>query len=270
MSGGSNLSYPLASVLQHRRWQVCVRPYPHFVVRDVFVPEFYAQLDAAFGELLDRGLSEAHDPARFSRNIKNYDAYSMMFDWNMPEPFRFFVSKEWHDMLAYLTGIPATSDVAGGFHHHLRGSRSGQIHNDLNPGWFVNSSDGAGVNLTRHDLCDYSTGQVYQSSVQVHESVRALAVLLFLHNPPWHEDDGGETGLYADSWQPVSRPTKAIPPINNSLLMFECRPNSYHSFIENRGGPRNSMIMWLHRPKSDVVQRWGENAIIGWNGTAKT
>ena len=267
MTGGSKLSYPLASVFQQRRWQVCTRPYLHFVAHNVFVPEFYSQLDAAFRELLDRGLSEAHDPGRFSRNIKNYDAYSMTFDWNIPEPFRLFVSKEWHDMLAYLTGIPATSDVAGGFHHHLRGSRSGQIHNDLNPGWFVNSVDG-GVNLTRSDLCDYSTGEVYQSGVQVHQSVRALAILLFLHNPPWHEEDGGETGLYADSWQPVSRPTKAIPPINNSLLMFECRPNSYHSFIENRGGPRNSMIMWLHRPRSDVVQRWGEDAIVGWNGKA--
>jgi Rps23 Pro-64 3,4-dihydroxylase Tpa1-like proline 4-hydroxylase len=92
---------------------------------------------------------------------------------------------------------------------------------------------------------------------------------MFLHNPPWREGDGGETGLYSRSSQPVSEPTKAIAPINNSLLIFECRPNSYHSFLSNRNGPRNSMIMWLHRPKNDVEQRWGSNSIIHWRDEPK-
>jgi hypothetical protein len=266
MSIGSRLSYPLATVLHQRRWQVCTRPFVHFVARDLFAPRFYANLDAAFGEVFDRGLSEGQDATRFSRNIKNYDAYSMVFDYHMPEPFHIFISQEWHDMLAHLAGIPATRDITGGFHHHQRGSCSGQVHNDLNPGWFVDSSDPGGVNLSRNDLCDYNTGQVFDAGVQTHESIRALAVLVFLHNPPWQEQDGGETGLYGDSAQDVCSPTKAIPPINNSLCMFECRPNSYHSFIENRTGPRNSMIMWLHRPKTDALQRWGEDAIVGWSG----
>ncbi len=67
----------------------------------------------------------------FRRNIRNYDAYSMLFDWSMPEPFRLFLSREWHDMLAHLSDVPSTGDVTGGFHHHRKGSKSGQIHNDL-------------------------------------------------------------------------------------------------------------------------------------------
>jgi hypothetical protein len=47
-------------------------------------------------------------------------------------------------------------------------------------------------------------------------------------------------------------------------MMFECRPNSYHGFISNKRGARNSMIMWLHRPKQDVIDRWGEDAIVYW------
>jgi hypothetical protein len=258
----------LAHVLANRRWQCCTRPYLHFIAHNVFAPSFYAELDAAYGELMDRGLAEEHDPNRFSRSIKNYDAYSMSFDWDVPEPLRLFLSREWHDMLAQLAGIPATGDVNGGFHHHRRGSRSGQIHNDLNPGWFVDSQYPGAVNLSRNDLCDYSTGEMYGEGYSVHESVRALAVLFYLHNPEWREGDGGETGVYENSSQPVDQPTKAIPPVNNTLFIFECRPDSYHSFIQNRRGPRNSMIMWLHRPKSDVLQRWGSNAIVEW--TRKT
>jgi len=266
MQGGSAFRSSLSEVMQNRRWQCCTRPFLHFIARDLFTPGYYAELDAAFGEMMSRGLSEQHDPARFSRNIRNYDAYSMVFDWNMPKPFRLFVSKEWHDMLAHIADIPATGDVTGGFHHHRRGSRHGQIHNDLNPGWFVDSPYPGDVNLSRNDLCEYNTGQVHGTGYQVHESVRALAVLFYLHNPPWHEEDGGETGLYTESSQPVISPTKAIPPVNNTLFVFECKPNSYHSFVENRNGARNSIIMWLHRPKSDVIQRWGKDAIVGWGG----
>ena len=264
MNGVRNFPQSLANVLQNRRWQCCIRPFVHYIARDVFIPQFYAELDAAFGEMMNRGLSEHHDPARLSRNIRNYDAYSMLFDWNMPEPFRLFISTEWHNMLAQLADIPATRDVTGGFHHHLRGSRSGQIHNDLNPGWFVDAQEPGKLNLSRNDLCDYSTGEVHGTGYHVHESVRALAVLIYLHNQDWQEDDGGETGLYASSSQPVDSPTKAVAPVNNTLMVFECSPKSYHSFIANRKGPRNSIIMWLHRPTSDVIQRWGSDAIVGW------
>jgi hypothetical protein len=258
----------LASVLHQRRWQVCTRPFPHIVARHVFAPDFYNQLDAAFGALLQRGLSESHDQSRLSRNIRNYDAYSTSFSHDMPAPLQIFISREWHDMLAQLAGVPATNDVAGGFHHHLRGSRSGQVHNDLNPGWFINAPLNGAVNLTQNDLCDYTTGHRRHAEVPAHQAVRAVAVLFYLHNAPWQEGDGGETGLYSDRDQPVGSPDKAIPPLNNTLLLFECRPNSYHSFIQNRVAARNSLIMWLHRPLGDAVQRWGEDSIIGWSRRA--
>ena len=268
MSSLDKPAFPLASVLNQRRWQVCTRPFPHFIARDLFTPEFYSRIDESFGEILDRGLCEGRDAAHFSRNISGYDAYSVSFTEHMPAPLHLFISKEWHDMLAQVTGVRATCDVAGGFHHHRQGSRSGEVHNDLNPGWFADCADVNRVNLCRDDVCDYSTGAGNGSDAQVHVSVRAVAVLFFLHNDRWQEGYGGETGLYSHREQDVSSPTKAFPPLNNSLLMFECRPNSYHSFIENRGNSRNSMIMWLHRPRSDVVQRWGEAAIVGWDQKA--
>jgi 2OG-Fe(II) oxygenase superfamily len=268
MSQFFGAEYHFANVLGQRRWLCCARPFPHFIAHDVFAPHFYSELDAAFGEVLARGLSEGKESGRFSRNITNYDAYAVTFDNDMLPPFQVFISREWHDLLAQLAAIPATGEVSGGFHHHLPGSRSGEIHNDLNPGWFVDSVDMGQLNLSRSDVCDYNTGAAYQSGLQVHESIRALAVLFYLHNEPWREGDGGETGLYDSSRRSVLEPTKAVPPINNSLLAFECRPNSFHSFIGNRRTARNSMIMWLHRPKRDVMQRWGEKAIVGWGRPA--
>jgi hypothetical protein len=47
-------------------------------------------------------------------------------------------------------------------------------------------------------------------------------------------------------------------------LIFECTPVSYHRFCSNRRHPRNSVIMWLHRPWQDAVRRWGEEAIVRW------
>ena len=105
---------PLVHILRQRRWEVCTEPFPHVVAYDVFTPEFYAWLDHSFGEVMNRGLSEQHDPARFSRNIKNYDAYSITFTDEMPAPFQVFISREWHDMVARLTACtpPGISTAA--------------------------------------------------------------------------------------------------------------------------------------------------------------
>ena len=143
------------------------------------------------------------------------------------------------------------------------------MHNDLNPGWFADRPDPFGINLSRNELCNYSTGAATDPSIPVHPTVRAIALLLYLHNPPWSPGDGGETGLYSYRKQPVSQPTKAIAPRNNSLFLFECRPTSYHSFLKNRNGPRNSMIMWLHRPYQNAVERWGERSIVQWTNRPK-
>lgn len=260
---------PLARILYQRRWQVCREPFFHMVAYNVFTPEFYAWLDRAYGDLLALGASEASDNSRLSRSIPNYDVFSMSLGPDIPAPFNVFTSREWHDAVANSVGIRTTGDVNGGFHHHSVGSKSGMVHNDMNPGWFIDSNDPYQVNLSRNDLCNYSTGRVTDNQIPVHETVRAIALLFYLCNPPWQYGDGGETGLYSYRRQPVTEPTKTIPPINNSLVLFECRPNSFHSYLCNRTSPRNSLIMWLHRPVEDVVQRWGRKAIVPWSNAAK-
>ena len=263
------LTMPLAQILYQRRWQVCQDPFFHMVAYEVFTPDFYGSLERAYGELLSRGVSERPDGTRLSRSIPNYDVYSLSLSPATPAPFNVFTSREWHDVVANVVGIRTTGDVNGGFHHHSVGSKSGRVHNDMNPGWFMDSGNPYQVNVSRNELCNYSTGKASDSQIQVHETVRAIALLFYLHNAPWQRGDGGETGLYSHRYQPVTEPSKAIPPINNSLVLFECRPNSFHSFLSNLKTPRNSMIMWLHRPVEDVVNRWGKKAIVPWGSHAK-
>jgi hypothetical protein len=174
----------LAEALANRSWTFRSRPFGHYVAAEVFRPELYNQMAAQFQAMLDRGLSEAPASDRFARNIKGYDAYAMSFPATLEGPLSLFVSRPWHDMLARFLGIEATGDVNGGFHHHAPGSASGRPHNDLNPGWFVDSPRSDGVNVSRYDLCDYHTGETFKSGLKARETVRAAAMLFYLNNPP--------------------------------------------------------------------------------------
>lgn len=254
----------LAKALANRSWKFRTEPFAHCVATDVFTADVYGGMAAQFQSFLDKGLSDTPASGRFSRNIKGYDAYGLSFPPALEGPLSLFASREWHEMLAGLLGIEVTGDFDGGFHHHAVGSGSGRPHNDLNPGWFVDSPRADGINVSNNDLCDYKSGQAYQTTLKPRETVRAAALLFYLNNARWSAGDGGETGLFQDIGQAIENPSGRVGPINNSLLLFECTPHSYHAFLSNRRSPRNSVIMWLHRTKAEVEGRWGANAIVYW------
>jgi hypothetical protein len=254
----------LEKSLKNRRWQRRLSPFPHFVANDVFADNVYHDLEAGYKEIMARGLSDHPDPARFSRSVSGYDVYAFNFQAGMPEAFEILLSRQWHDMIAAVAGIEATGDVNGGFHHHAAGSGNGKPHNDLNPGWFSGEPSPAGINLANHAECNYHHGTSKKSHVVTRETVRAAALLIYLNNPEWKEGDGGQTALYRVRTQDVEAADGHAAPINNSLLLFECTPHSYHAFIGNRYHPRNSIIMWLHRRVEDVVNRWGPRAVVKW------
>jgi hypothetical protein len=86
----------------------------------------------------------------------------------------------------------------------------------------------------------------------------------YLAEPDGYAGWGGETGLYRSSSSPVGRPVVAVPAVNNSLVSFECTPFSFHSFVTNPYAERNCLVMWLHRSRNDVIDRWGEQSIVSW------
>jgi hypothetical protein len=247
----------------HPRWEQCAEPFPHHVARDVFPAATYQKLAGAFRSVLDRGLSEPNDGRRLSRRMKGYDAYSLTLT-RLGGPLEVFQTRRWHDHLAEVSGVEGTRDVSAALHHHKLGSDNGKVHNDLNPAFFVDHSKDDGVNLNDPKLCHYQTGEVYAAGFTARATVRAVAMLYYLDNPAWQEGDGGETGLYRTPRDPVVQPAAKVPPVNNTLLLFECTPTSYHSFLQNRKHVRNSVILWLHRPMADAVERWGDSKIVIW------
>jgi Rps23 Pro-64 3,4-dihydroxylase Tpa1-like proline 4-hydroxylase len=89
-------------------------------------------------------------------------------------------------------------------------------------------------------------------------------MIFYVANSPWVEGDGGETGLYRYASDQVTSAAVKIPPLNNSLVVFENTPWALHSFISNIRSPRTSVVLWLHRGMEEARRRFGERALFRW------
>lgn len=246
----------LGDVLANRRWVRNALPFPHVVARNVFTPDFYDALNSEFRRI------EREHPETFHRAMSGYDASGAMLDHYRDGPLGVFVSRPWHDLLAGLFSVAATGDMTASLHHHDPGGQSGWPHNDLNPGWFAEPAAGTDeVRLPHDGQVQYHHG-TRPDAVPARETVRAVSALFYLGNPEWEPGDGGETALYANGAARV--PAATVPPVNNSLVIFECTPFSWHGFVHNRVKPRNSVVMWIHRDKAQVERRWGADSVVHW------
>jgi hypothetical protein len=245
----------LASVLAHRRWVRRARPFPHVVASDVFVPDFYADLESHFRRLQQSG--------SFGKTIRNYDAGNANLRDHADGPLGIFGSRAWHDLVAGLFGVRATGDITVGLHSHPPGGRRGWPHNDLNPGWFPAAAPQPDEARFDSPEIDYQRG-TRPDGVEARETVRGVAVLYYLANAEWQPGDGGETSLYAGGTAGTQGIGVRVPPVNNSLVMFECTPFSWHSYAGSARNERNCLVMWVHRSKDDVIATWGEQSIAHW------
>ncbi|GII00050.1 2OG-Fe(II) oxygenase family protein [Planobispora takensis] len=253
----------LGSVIGNRAWLRRNHPFPHVVARDVFSGDFYAALDAQVAGILGRGLSETPDPGRFSRNIPGYDSYGIGFGAAAPGPVGLFLTAQWRDTICDLFGVKATPYVFAGAHHHAVGSASGFVHNDFNPVWFPRADEDA-IRTPDAARCDYKTGTGPLPEEEKVQVVRGAVVLFFLRNHGWRPGDGGETGLYADARDPVDAPALRCPPVDNSLVAFECTPRSFHTYLSNTRLPRTSIIMWVHRTLDEAGRTFGTEKLERW------
>lgn len=250
------------------RWLRYEQPFPHVVATNAFRTEVYDELSREFDQILARGCADYPTgvDTQFSRGMRSYDAYGYNFSQARAGAFEVLLSRAWCNLLADLFGVRATHHVNIGLHHHAVGSASGWPHSDLAPGWFVDDMPGSEPALSDHSKIDYESGAVHADGIDGVEEVRAVAALIYLNNPGWKPGDGGETGLYGGPRSDVARPVSTVPPVNNTVLAFECTPFSFHTFLSNVRSVRNSIVMWLHRPKAEVLDRWGDEPIVYWGG----
>lgn len=245
-------------LLANRRWIRRNTPFPHYYATDVFRADFYRSLHGEFERI------ERDHPEVFERNMTGYDASGVTLDQFRDGPLGVFVSREWHDLIANVAGVAATGDVNASLHHHEPGSTGGWPHNDLNPSSFANPPAGPGETRLPGDGGVNAVAGTAPPGTSIRDVIRAVSVLFYLGNPEWEPGDGGETGLFTDFATAADGPAQAVPPINNSMVLFECTPRSWHAFVSNRAKPRNSVVMWLHRTKDEAVARWGDENIAYW------
>ncbi|WP_280366498.1 2OG-Fe(II) oxygenase [Nocardia wallacei] len=243
-------------LLAHRRWIRRTRPFPHVYVRDVFTEVFYRRLAEEF-ERVHR------EPGRFTPVADDYNATGLSLAAVRNGPLEVFLSRAWHDVIERVAGVRASGDVEGSLHHHAPDGPPGQPHHDLAPAWFPGTPPGPTAVGLPDSSIDLRTG-ARPPGTPARELVRAVAVLFYLNNPQWRPGDGGETGLFADIGAADPRATLAVPPLDNSMVVFECTPRSWHTFLGANTAARNSVVMWLHRPRDEAARRWGGDRIAEW------
>lgn len=253
----------LEDILENRKWLRHEWPFTYISAKDVFKSDYYYALTAQVKEILDRGLSEVPDRGRFSRNMSGYDSYGIGFSKSTQGPLAVFLSSSWRDTISNLFGIGITPYIFAGSHHHTIDSADGFIHNDFNPSWFPHA-DNQDIQIPNNEICSYKTGAGPLRDSEKVQVVRGVAVLFFLLNDGWQQEDGGEIGLFTSSQSKVTEPALCCPPINNSLVAFECTPHSFHSFLKNKRISRTSIIMWVHRPIEEAVQKFGKDNLEQW------
>lgn len=244
-------------LIAHRYWVRRLKPFPHVAVQNVFNQAFYGTLEDHYRRI-------AAVEAKFNTSTPGYDASMALIRDNLDGPLAVFTSREWHDMIAGVAGVACTGDVSASLHQHQPGGNAGWPHNDLNPGWFAGPTPNDSE--TRYegvDGVDYRTGK-RPDGVEARETVRAVAALFYLANPPWEPEGGGETELFESVAAGQRRDGLRIPPLNNSMVVFECTPFSWHGYAGGSRNERNCVAMWLHRPKQDVIETFGEASIVYW------
>jgi hypothetical protein len=237
------------------KWNIVGLPFRHCVVENAFQNGTYEKLAKSFHEKLNRSGG--------NRLGSEYDArISSVRPNDVPDFYPLF-DRGFLETVARAFRVNALFEVDGALHQHPPNSRSGWIHNDFNPGWFPRPAEQEEVLLCDHEACNYRTGKTNGANVQPVERIRALTIIYYLNNPNWQTADGGQTGIYASNLQPVDRPEAAVPPRDNTLLIFECSPVSYHTFLSSRR-TRNSVILWLHRTLENGREQWPYHEPVRW------
>lgn len=197
--------------------------------------------------------------------MNNYTAYNMSLGPQEKSALALFTSRDWHDMVGGLFNTELTGEIDMSLHHHPAGSRGGWLHTDYSPGWFIDNANAEGIHLSSQEHGLYKTGRrTTDGAGRPWQRMRGIAMLFYLCNPGWEAADGGETGLYGSITDPVDRPAGRIPPLNNSIVLFECTPFSYHTFMGNPRRPRNAIVWWAHRDFDKAVQCWGKEKVSWW------
>lgn len=249
-------------VLEYGEWREVRSPFRHFQASNVLAAESYRVIALEFQRVLDATEGRITGGPRFGKPAANYDARMLPITEENMEHFPPFFSDGWLRSLSDLVRIPFVPRIDGALHSSPPNSRSGWMHTDFCSGWFDESRNESPAFLfPDRSRCHYFEGAAKVAGAKPTEYVRAATLIFYLCNDDWAPGDGGETEFYGSRKDSQNTRKLLIPPVNNSLILFECSPHSYHRFITNPGRTRNSLILWLHCEVDFVEKRWGSSVL---------
>jgi hypothetical protein len=250
---------PDGAALSSGEWWGYSSPFRHWCATEVLDAAAYRRVATAFNSILETTAGHKEGPYRLSKSTARYDARMLAMNEDLAATFYPFFSDAWISSLHRFLSIPNLGRVDGALHSSPKGSRTGWVHNDLCSGWFDEQRlSASSIVFPDRSRCDYFTGRRKVESAAPREYVRAATMIYYLCNDGWKSGDGGETAFYSAARKYEQTRLKIVPPINNTLLLFECSPHSYHRFLGNPGLTRNSIIFWLHMDATHAVERWGD------------
>ena len=228
--------------------ELTASPFPHIYAPDFFEAPYLSALQEDLRRRLSGGLDPNRHPERFRPLGTHHDAWTWIPRPEDVGPLSLFRSPAWWRWIsARFPHLMLTRDVVTEYHHHLVGSRAGFVHSDFTTCDFPDNQLSDGMN-------PWFYGSLRGAAARPAERVmRSVAVLLYLGPGGWQEGDGGETGLYGSAARESLG--RRVPPLPNSLLLFEITPRSYHRFLYKRRLERNSVIQWFHEPMAEKLAR---------------
>jgi hypothetical protein len=245
--------------LESGQWWEHEYPFRHFRASDLLSPEQFAPIQNAFKDVLRTTAGEKPGSHKLTQKTANYDALMLAMTTEIAALFFPLLSDPWITSIYDLLEMPYLNKLDGALHSSPPNSRTGWIHTDFCSAWFDESSDARGDDpFPTRARCDYFSGKARAQGARPVEYVRGATAIFYLCNEDWKAGDGGETGLLACKQEHASQPVDLVRPLDNTLLLFECSPHSYHRFYTNPGRTRNSLIFWLHCTVEYAQSRWGE------------
>lgn len=239
--------------LNNKSWRIQAKPFPHAVLENLFDKNYYSKICDGFEQHQRR----SEDRSKYS----NYDAVIRPISHKDSSLFDPLFRREWLSLVCAAFQRSTTFEIDAATHSHPAGSRSGWIHNDYNPGWFAREAAQNELIFSDSEDCKYKGN--YSEAHPYLCRMRYITMIYYLLNDEWVQGSGGETGIYGSAGQSVEKPDIAVPPKNNTLLIFECRPDSFHSFVSSKIR-RNSITLWLHRPMAEARKQWPYHEPVYW------
>lgn len=237
---------------EYSQFTVSSFPFNYMTITDAFDNDWASAFSRDFENLIQKGkpIGKVGEIAEVEYLAIGYTP--TLFEFKNSLLGR-LTSLELKNEIAELFSVTLDENITLGLHRHEPPSKPGWKHSDFTIVSFPNVPPNFGFQRLYTSDCgvDYADDSSSRQPNTI-KTARAIACIYYIGNPEWKNNMDGETGLYSqDGVQLVAK----VRPKNNSLLIFEVSPTSYHCYLGSNGMCRSSVIWWYHAPPAYVYAR---------------